>query len=267
METSEHPSCINCGISLHGSFCHQCGQKLIEERLTVKGVVTSALSSIFKLDSGLWYTIVMMTTKPGQVIQDYIKGKTKPYVNPFRYALIFIALYVFLAINLGEYNAQIDQIIELYKNIGIIETSEAETEMRTRLNFVFKFSNFIPFVLIPFLSSASFVLLKKEKWHFAEYFVMNTYTIGHINLLTIPLLIIVSVLLGLSHLLIPVIYLFSIGFFAYVFHDLFKRSWGGSIALGVGNYILGFLLFLITLVVITIIIVVIMILFSRLFGS
>jgi len=267
METSENPSCINCGTSLQGSFCHQCGQKLIKERLTVKGVITTALSSIFKLDSGLWYTMLMMTKNPGQVIQDYINGKTKPYVNPFRYALTLIAVYVFLIINLGEFSTQIDQIIGLYKNMGIIDTAEAETEMRSRLSFVFKFSNFIPFVLIPFLSWATLILKRKEKWHFAEYFVLNTYTIGHINLLSIPLLFIVSVLLGQSHLLLPVIYLLSMGFFAYVFRDLFKRSWGGSIALGIGNYMFGFLLFLITLVVISLIIVVIMILFSKLFGS
>ena len=266
METTEYPSCINCGASLHGSFCHQCGQKLIKKRLTVKGVITEALSSIFKLDSGLWRTMVMMTQKPAQVIQDYIKGKTKPYVNPFRYALGLIALYVFLAINLGEFSVQIEQAIELYRNMGIISTAEDEVVMRSRLDSVFKFSNFIPFALIPFLSLATNWLFKKEKWHYAEHFVMNTYVMGHLNLLGIPLLLIVGVLLSKSHLVLPILYLVNMSFFAYVFHDIFKKSWGRSIFSGVATYLLGFLLFLFGLIALSLVVVIFVILFSKIFG-
>ena len=137
MET-QIQQCKSCEALLSGPFCSQCGQKLIIDRLTTRGVFKKGIQSLFNFELGLWYTIRMLFVNPGLVVEDYIKGKTKPYYNPFRYALISVALSAFLVLGLNVFEGQVDQVLEIYKNYGLFQSEEHEAMTRKSMGWMTK---------------------------------------------------------------------------------------------------------------------------------
>ena len=246
METQTQ-ACKSCGEPLHGTYCSNCGQKLIAERLTVKGVLTTALSNIFNVDRGLWHTIKMLFTRPGKVVQDYVNGNTRPYYNPFRYAFLMIAMAAFVSIFSGVFVEQVEQNITFFKSLGMYQTPEEEEKGRRAMNLMTNFLNVIPFLLLPFMSLATIWIFKKQKWYFALHVVLNTYVIGHTSLISL--------------LTISVVYLnpalqsayFLIGILTYVivygmtFKRLFKKNLVEGMVLGLLCYLSAFVLFLVTI--------------------
>ncbi|MEO1517393.1 MAG: DUF3667 domain-containing protein [Bacteroidota bacterium] len=245
MET-EVRKCKNCQSVLHGPYCSVCGQKWIDERLTVKRVLSSAISNIFNLEKGLWYTVKMLFISPGQVVRDYVNGRTQPYFPPFRYALIFIALAAFANLGLGVYDSQMDQIIDQCKKIGMYSTPEDEAQGREIMKFMTNFLNFIPFLLLPFLSLSSYVLFKREKWYYAEHMALNTFLLGHVSLLGIfntLLVYFVPAVLPFFFFLSTAIYILVYGL---CYRQLFKRNLFEGFFLGFFTYLLAFVFFFLT---------------------
>ncbi|MFT6167482.1 MAG: hypothetical protein ACJAV5_002046 [Vicingaceae bacterium] len=50
-------SCKNCGTTLKGSYCFNCGRRTISKRFTVKESIGWLLTNIFNLEKG-FYTLL-----------------------------------------------------------------------------------------------------------------------------------------------------------------------------------------------------------------
>ncbi len=111
--SSNTDHCRNCGETLHGSFCAACGQKHIPDRLNTKDLLVSAFLAIFDLESKIWRTVRDLVRSPGRVALDYIGGKRFSYVNPLKYFLTVLAIYLgMLALTFGlDYLA--DQMVQV----------------------------------------------------------------------------------------------------------------------------------------------------------
>lgn len=92
-------SCLNCEAVLDGNenFCPDCGQRNNVNQLTFKLFLDEFIGNLFTYDSQVWRTIVPLILKPGKVAHDFISGKRKKFVNPFRtyltVSLIFFVVY------------------------------------------------------------------------------------------------------------------------------------------------------------------------------
>lgn len=89
-------SCDNCGTSLNGPYCHACGQS---SRSMIKffGLLfREILDDVIGYDSRLKHTIFPLLFKPGQITNDYIKGRRFFYVLPLRLYLISSLLFILL---------------------------------------------------------------------------------------------------------------------------------------------------------------------------
>src|SRR5262245_25719208 len=80
--------CLSCGAVRTGSYCVDCGQREVRGRHTLRSLLAGALSRILTVDSGLLHTAHQLTVSPGQVIRDYLAGRTQPYTHPAMYLLI-----------------------------------------------------------------------------------------------------------------------------------------------------------------------------------
>ena len=102
-------SCLNCNVTLVGEeiFCPTCGQRNNVNQLNFKLVLDEFFGDIFSYDSRLWRTVIPFILHPGKVAYEFIIGKRKHFVNPFRTyltaSLIFFLIYGLLN-TINEYN-------------------------------------------------------------------------------------------------------------------------------------------------------------------
>jgi hypothetical protein len=102
-------SCLNCNVTLAGeeNFCHNCGQRNNINQLSFKLFVEEFFGDIFSYDSRLWGTVFPLIIKPGKVAYEFVLGKRKEFVNPFRtyltVSLIFFLIYGLLN-TFNQYN-------------------------------------------------------------------------------------------------------------------------------------------------------------------
>ena len=86
--------CPNCGTERAGPYCYECGQRFRDGRLRTRELLRDAAQHLFDVESGLWRTVRHLTTRPGAMVRDYVRGQRKQYVNPVTYLLLYVALSV-----------------------------------------------------------------------------------------------------------------------------------------------------------------------------
>ena len=128
METTTRTACANCGTHLHGPVCHNCGQKHIRSRWTFGVLLEQFFSQLSNIESGFIYSLLSLLSKPGKLIQDYWKGKTKIYYNPFRFMIILIGINLLLGFMIGIDDLMQDtfQPKDLEVQMGTENVSEAD---------------------------------------------------------------------------------------------------------------------------------------------
>lgn len=76
-------NCKNCNLLLSdkASFCSNCGAKVIRNRLTFKNLIEYFSEQFLNYDNKFLQTFIHLFTKPEVVIESYINGTRKKYVN------------------------------------------------------------------------------------------------------------------------------------------------------------------------------------------
>jgi hypothetical protein len=91
--------CLNCGAYLWGNdlFCPKCGQKRLErDDMKFSRMISESFLDYFHFDSGFFKTIFQLVFKPGLLTMEYMEGKRKSYVEPFRLFLVISIIYFLL---------------------------------------------------------------------------------------------------------------------------------------------------------------------------
>jgi Protein of unknown function (DUF3667) len=87
--------CLNCGTTLSGKFCYQCGQKNIPNRQTLGELWTNFISSFWSYEGKFFQTTKYIITRPGFLAIEYNKGKRESFYHPAR-MYVFISFVFFL---------------------------------------------------------------------------------------------------------------------------------------------------------------------------
>lgn len=88
--------CENCGTTLNGSFCYNCGQKHLPAIRSIKTLVLDGLDQLFSLDNTLLRTLATLIKSPGKLTQSYLRGRRIRYTLPLRLYLIVSFIYFFV---------------------------------------------------------------------------------------------------------------------------------------------------------------------------
>src|SRR6266536_5535877 len=92
--------CENCGASLSGRFCWQCGQAAIDYRRSFRHVIVDVLDSFLNWDSKFFATLGLLITRPWRLTNEFLAGRRVRYVHPLRLYLLASILF-FFAVNYG----------------------------------------------------------------------------------------------------------------------------------------------------------------------
>ncbi len=88
--------CENCGALLHGPYCSECGQKSADRIVPIWHMVNEALEAVFELDLRVFRTFPKFVFLPGRLTKEYINGRRKRYLRPFR--LYLFSTFVLFAV-------------------------------------------------------------------------------------------------------------------------------------------------------------------------
>lgn len=94
--------CLNCGATLRGQYCWNCGQRGNTRLISLGELIRDAFGDMFELDSRLWRTLIPLVAKPGHLTAEYLRGRRARFMPPFRMYLVLSFLFFLLSQMLGD---------------------------------------------------------------------------------------------------------------------------------------------------------------------
>jgi hypothetical protein len=89
--------CPNCGASLDGAFCAQCGQKVSPLNPSFGEFLHDLVHELTHVDGKIVQSIRLLLTRPGFLSREHFEGRRVRYVTPIRLYLVFSLLYFAIA--------------------------------------------------------------------------------------------------------------------------------------------------------------------------
>lgn len=165
-------NCKNCQttLSIESDFCYKCGGKVIKNRLTIKNLLNYSLETFFNYDNKFFQTIVNLIKNPKDVIDSYVNGTRKKYIEPlgfFAISLTISGLYLFI---IQKY---FPQLFDFSAAFG----SDSQREFGTKLtNMTTEYNSLLYFILIPALALMSRIVFFNKRYNYTEHLVLFFYT-------------------------------------------------------------------------------------------
>ncbi|MDG1572235.1 DUF3667 domain-containing protein [Robiginitalea sp. M366] len=178
--------CPNCDTSLRLDyrFCPTCGAKTQVRRITFRALLKDFVDRLFNLDNSVVRTFTGLLIRPEAVIDGYIKGLRKRYLNPISYLGIALTLSGIIMFIIQKFQSE------------AVDFTQASQSVNPEFNrkwseFVFDYNAFFFFLYLPVLVVPAFLLLNKVRYNLAEYFVALFYAMAQVSLVTFPISLIV----------------------------------------------------------------------------
>jgi hypothetical protein len=90
------PYCENCGATMAGPFCAQCGQAAVDYRRSFRHIIVDVLDSFLNWDSKFFATIGWLIARPWHLTNQFLAGRRVRYVHPLRLYLLVSILFFFV---------------------------------------------------------------------------------------------------------------------------------------------------------------------------
>ena len=169
-------TCKNCDARLRTDYlyCPACGAKVIRNRITIKNLWTDFLERYFNLDNTFIRTVVHLTTKPEVVIEGYLQGIRRKYLNPISYmgiAITLSGLIVFLMVKSG------DAI-----NFNMINNGVTTKYQEKLMDFILDYQALIFLLFVPMMTIAGWLCFDQKRYNFAERTIIFMYALAHYSL-------------------------------------------------------------------------------------
>jgi hypothetical protein len=118
------PYCENCGATMTGPFCAQCGQHAVDYRRSFRHVIVDILDSFLNWDSKFFATIGLLIVKPWWLTNEFLAGRRVRYLHPLRLYLLASILF-FFAVNYGAKGLRFDS-----SKLGPKNRAEIEADLK-----------------------------------------------------------------------------------------------------------------------------------------
>ena len=147
-------------------------------------------------DNKLFRTLNHLTTRPGQIVNEYCRGEKQKYISPVVYFFGVTALETYIASLIGLYDFMLKQNVEslrktfsdpIFAKSGINVSSTPE-QMNNFFAFLFSETG-QKIIILPTVLLFTWIFYKKYNRNFKENSWFALYTLGHLTLLTIPLML------------------------------------------------------------------------------
>ncbi len=108
---SRHLNCRNCGAVAPGNYCPECGQETSLHPPSVAEFVNHFFGNYVAVTGTLAQSLWVLVSKPGQLTVDYLAGRKRRYVLPFKlYVTVSIVTLLLISLVAG---ASIESPVQL----------------------------------------------------------------------------------------------------------------------------------------------------------
>ena len=213
-------NCKNCDhpLSETDNFCLSCGAKIIRNRLTTRNLFAHFSEQFLNYDNKFLQTFITLFRKPEAVIDSYINGTRKKYVN--------VISYFAIAITYAGFFTYLNQKFFPDTYAGIfsrMNQDEVQAQFSTDFMSVFiEYQTLIFFLLVPLLAfMTKIVFLRNKKFNYTEHLVIVFYSYSQMSFVVTTISLFAQfdeqVFFWNSMLAIPI----QILYFAYVLKRLY----------------------------------------------
>ena len=219
-------NCKNCNVTLapESEFCNSCGGKVIRNRLTFRNLFEHISETFFNYDNKLLRTFIDLFRCPDQVIDSYVSGVRRRYVNPISFFGVSLTLSGLSLFIMKKYYMQYLDYSSLFKG-EIFQDPEFQEQMSNSASMSFEYSSLINSALVPFLALVSFIVFYNRRYNLTEHIVIYLYSMSVSSILSVVFGLGVLAIIPESYILfILYFYIFMLVYNSYVLTRLFKLS-------------------------------------------
>ena len=172
-------NCKNCANSLQTdySFCPDCGAKVIRNRLTIKNLLSDITERYFNLDNTFLRTFLHLFTKPDIVINGYVNGTRRKYVNPISYFGIALMLAGFLMFFMRK-------VFDFEMDFDAFDQGMNPEFTKKMMDVQYDYSSLFFISYIPIFLIVGLITLNKRKHILAEYTISVIYSLAQWSILS-----------------------------------------------------------------------------------
>ena len=214
-------NCKNCKFELaeHHDFCYNCGAKVIEERLTLRFLMRNFAVQFLNYDNRLLKTFIHLFTRPHEVIQGYITGLRKRYVNVISYFAIALSL---AGLQLYISNTYFPDL----QNLDVLVQEGQESFAKDLYKSVIEYQSIMAMLNVPLYAlMARIVFFNRKAFNYIELLVGFMYMLAQINIVTVVItigLMLFGVSLGETVIYMAV---FQLIYISYCIIKLYALRW------------------------------------------
>lgn len=239
----ENTFCPNCNTQLIGTFCHACGQKVLEPKeRTFRHFVFQFFGSAFFLENNFMKNLWVLLTKPGRLSSDFMEGKRKRWMPPFSLFLL-INIFYFWYTPFSDFNLTLKEHMNVSPYAAFATSlinERLEKRNSTLENYVTTFerksgsyANSLVVLHVPFLALLLSLLYYRNRLFFADHFVFALHLLGFVLLISL----IIALLLFIDgyvfsfitmHTQLILKWLYALAIVAYTWlslHRMYQRKW------------------------------------------
>lgn len=222
--------CKNCNRPLNNSqrFCDDCGAKVIQNRLTPKVLVQQINEQFISIDNKFLRTSIDLFKKPEAVINGYIDGTRKKYIDVLQYFAISLTLagiQVFLITTFFKEALEVNPT--LMSTLEAMPGQDKNPIKNFNFDFITQYQSLIYIAGVPLSAFSSWIvyyMLDNKRYNFTEHLVLNLYYSAQIIMVT-SILSILFLIFGLDYLIISSLVMIpAIVYLGYILKDVFKES-------------------------------------------
>ncbi|MEH6536323.1 MAG: DUF3667 domain-containing protein [Psychroserpens sp.] len=261
--------CKNCNTSLKETinFCPLCGAKLIRNRLTLKNIWSEINEQFISIDNKFFKTFIHLFTKPELVINGFIDGTRKKYINVIQYfaiSLTLVGIQVFLMNTF--FSEDMATALDFFKPLEEASKTKGNTFSTYPLGSfeeINRYQSIIYIITVPLYTLATWlvylVIKPKKRYNFTEHLVLNLYYNAQVVIIT-AVVSILFLCFGFNYLLISsFVTLLIFIYFFYVLKRVFETSFWDTVL----HFLLVMITFGIILIIVSVILIMITILVSN----
>jgi hypothetical protein len=214
-------NCKNCDTALQPevSFCYECGAKVIKNRITFKNLLVYFGETFFNFDNKLLQTVINLIKDPKDVIDGYVKGVRKKYIEPLGFFAISLTLSGLYLVIIQKYFPDIFNMEGIYDNQTSAMVSQKSSKILTEYNSI------LNFIFIPAAAGMSWLIFLDKHYNFTEHAVMYFYTLSLFSITSVVITIpIISIDSDLVFPLSPILYLIFFIYMGYVLTNIFSLN-------------------------------------------
>ena len=196
-------TCTNCGASGAKAYCPDCGQHVVDGRITAGSILSEFFSWVFNVDRGLWLTLRDLLIRPAQVVGEYWAGRRGIYLGPVRFLLVVVLL------------VSLHELLFPDEFLGVLHTTDGEVKLMVQFLFG---------LLMPL---AALVLLLRYGWRkrtYWEHLVATIYLMGLLLIVSMLIIDPLALLLDLEDGAPPWVFTGFLGAHFVLYPPLYGRA-------------------------------------------